>query len=90
MIDPVTWWFSVMQYINNKSMAIASLVETMWLVRYPWPVEIAYERGREFLGHEFKNILIANEYGIKTNPDSTGNPQLNAIIDRIHKVLGNL
>ena len=35
-------------------------------------------------------ILILNEYGIKTNPDSSGNPQANAIIDRIHQVLGNV
>ena len=36
------------------------------------------------------NILIENKYGIKTNPSSPTNPQENAIIDRIHQVLGNL
>ena len=71
-------------------MAIANLVETMWLVQYPWPVEITYDRGGEFLGHEFKNNMIEQEYGIKTKPDSSRNPQANAIIERIHQVLGNL
>ena len=54
MIDPVTRWFEIVQYNNKKSMMITKLVETMWLVRYIWPVEITYDRGGEFLGHGFK------------------------------------
>ena len=42
-------------------MTIANLVETMWLVRYPWAVEITYDQGGEFLSHEFKNSLIEQE-----------------------------
>ena len=60
MIDPVTRWFEVMQCSNKKAMMIANLVETTWLIRYPWPVEITYEQGGKFLGHKFKNILIEN------------------------------
>ena len=71
-------------------MAIANLVETMWLVQYPWPVEITYDRGGEFLGNEFKNILIEQEYGIKTNPASFSNMQAKTTIERIHKVFENL
>ena len=37
MIIPVTEWFEVTQYNDNKSMTIANLVETTWLSRYPWP-----------------------------------------------------
>ena len=71
-------------------MTIANLVETMWLVRYPWPVEITYDQGEEFLIPDFKNSLIEKEYGMKTKPASSGNPQANAIIERIHRLLGNL
>ena len=71
-------------------MTIANLVETTWLVRYPRPVEITYNRGGELLGYEFKNILIENEYRINTKPDSPRNPHVNATIERIHQVLGNL
>ena len=60
------------------------------MVQYPWPVEITYDQGIEFLSHKFKNILIENEYDIKTKPDSPCNPQLSAIIKRIHQVLVNL
>ena len=34
--------------------------------------------------------MIESEYGIKTDPDSTRNPQSNAIIEIIHQVLRNL
>ena len=71
-------------------MTTENLVETTWLVRYPGPVEITYDQGGEFLGREFKNSLIENEYGIKTKPASPGNPQANTIIERTHQVLGNL
>ena len=58
MIDPVTGWFEVTQYRNNKLMKIANLVETTWMVRYPWLVEITYDQGVSFLCHNFKNSLI--------------------------------
>ena len=90
MIDLVTGWFEVTQYSNKEAMTIMNLVETTWLVRYPWPVEIMYDQGGEFLCHEFKNSLIYNEYGLKNKHYSPGNPQSNATIERLHQVLGNL
>ena len=90
MIDSITKYFEVTQYNNTKAMTIANLVKTMWLVSYPRPVEIMYDQGGEFLGNEFGNILIEQYYVIKTKPDSSGNQQANAIIDRIHEVLGKL
>ena len=71
-------------------MKIANLVETTRLVCCPWPVEITYYWGGEFLSRDFKNILIEQEYGIKTKPASSRNPQSNATIEIIHQVLGNL
>ena len=61
-------------------MTIENLVETTCLVRYPWPVKITYDQGGEFLGHKFKNILIENEYGIKSTPVPPRNPQANTSI----------
>ena len=71
-------------------MIIENLVETTWLVRYPCPVEITYDRGGEFLGHEFKSSLVEQEYGINTEPVSPGNPQANVTIEIIHQVIGDL
>ena len=90
MIDPVTMWFELIQYSDKKLMLIVNLVETTCLVRYPWPVEITYDRGGEFLGNKLKNILIEDKYGINTKPYSSKNTQLSSIIEKIHKVLDNL
>ena len=65
------------------------MVETTWMVRYPRLVEISYDQGGEFFSHRFKNSLIEQEYRINNNPDSTGIPQVNATIERIHQLLGN-
>ena len=43
-------------------MMISNLVYTTCMVRYPWPVDIMYDQGGEFLGHEFKNILIEEDF----------------------------
>ena len=45
MIDTITGCFEVTQYSDKKAMAITKLVKTTWLVQYPWPVEITYDRG---------------------------------------------
>ena len=67
-----------------------NLVETTWLSRYPWPSRITYDCRYEFLGIEFKNTLIEEEYGIIAKPETSGNPQANYTIKIIHQVLANL
>ena len=64
MIDPVTGWFEVVRYDDKRQITIANLVETMWLSRYPRPIEITYDQGRDFIDHEFRKFLIEYEYGI--------------------------
>ena len=54
MIDPVTGWFEIAQYDDKIDIFIANLVETKWLSRYPIPIEITYDQGSEFIGHEFR------------------------------------
>ena len=41
------------------------------------------------MGVEFRN-MVEKEYGIKTKPITTRNPQANAIIERVHQTLGNV
>ena len=71
-------------------MMIPRLIETTWMVRYPWTVDITYDQWGEFLVHEFKNSLLENEYGIKTTPDYPGNPHVISTIERMHQVLVNI
>ena len=80
MIDPVTGWFEITQYNDNKALTITNLVGITWLVWYQRPVEIMYDQGRELLSHKFKSIIIEQEYGINMKPTSLGNPQENATI----------
>ena len=90
MINPVTNWFKISEYDNKKASTIADLVEQMWLARYPPPSIITYDKGKEFLGHAFKNSLIHDTYGNKAKVATTANPQANAIIEQMHQTLANL
>ena len=58
MVDPVTGWFEIMQYYRKGAKTIEILLETVRLTRYPYPTEITYDQGSEFIGHKFKNYLI--------------------------------
>ena len=46
VIDPVTGWSQVTKYNDRRAMAIANLVETTWLSRYPRPMDITYDQGK--------------------------------------------
>ena len=54
MIDPISRWFDITQYNDKKSMTIANLVETMCLVRYPWPVESSMTEDGNYLVRSLK------------------------------------
>ena len=58
MIDHITGWFEVVRYGYKRAINIAKLVETTWLYRYPIPIEITSDQGKEFIGHKFRNPLI--------------------------------
>ena len=61
MIDPVTGWFEVTQYNDKRAMAIANLVETTWIYRYPRPMNITQDQGKQFIVHELRKYLIEME-----------------------------
>ena len=88
MIDPATGWFELHTIEGKSAMEVANIVEQTWLSRYPWPQELVYDRGPEFMG-DFAN-MIADDYGITKRPISVRNPQANSIIERIHQTLGNI
>ncbi len=64
MIDPATGWLEIKEIKNSKSsIDIANLVEQTWLIRYPWPTQINFDRGSEFMA-EFART-IKDDYGVK-------------------------
>ena len=87
IIDPVMVWSKIPQYDNKCAITTRNLAATTWLTRYPWPTEIRYNQGSEFIVHGFKNLLIQKEYIIKSNPSSFGNPTSSLILETIRLVL---
>ena len=89
MIDPATGWFEIHQFDDKRSITVANIAEQEWLSRYPWPTQITYDRGSEFIGKDFQK-MIKQDYGIKGKPITVRNPQANAIVERVHQVIGNI
>ena len=89
MIDPASGWFEIQQYDDKRSITVANFVEQEWLCRYPWPTQISFDRGSEFIGQEFKH-MISKDYGIKAKPITVRNLQANAIVECIHQVIANI
>ena len=90
MINPITGWLKITQYKDKIVMSISKLVETTCLSRYPRPMEITYDQGSEFIGHEFSKSLIEGYYWMTSKPSTSGNITKNAILERINQVLVNL
>ena len=88
MIDPATGWFEMKLLKEKSAINVANLVEQTWLTRYPWPQEITYDQGTEFMA-EFAD-MVEYDYNIKKRPATTRNPQANSIIERAHQTMGNM
>jgi hypothetical protein len=56
MIDPSTGWFKMRQIPNKDSNTVVNLVEQTWLTQYPWPTQIVFDRGKEFMGDFAKMV----------------------------------
>jgi transposase InsO family protein len=48
-----------------------------------------FDRGSEFTGQDFQK-MIKEDYAIKAKPITERNPQANAIVERVHQVIGNI
>src|SRR5687768_4577070 len=82
MIDPASGWFEIHLYDNKRSITVANVAEKEWLSRYPWPTQITFDRGNEFIRKDFTKMLV-NDYGIRTKPITVRNPQANVIVEKI-------
>src|SRR5687767_15886781 len=77
------------KYDNKKSITVANIAEQEWFSRYPWPTQVTFDRGNEFIGSDFTKMLV-NDYGIKRKPITVRSPQAYAIVERIHQVIANM
>ncbi len=74
-------------YFDKSSAQISNLVYKTWFSRYPRCRYIIYDNGSEF---KLLFQSLSDTYGIKRKLTSIKNPQANAILERIHGVLGNM
>jgi len=88
MINPATGWFEMREIPNKESITIANIVEQAWLTCYPWPTQVVFDRGKEFMGDFAK--MVQSDYGVTKKPATTRNPQANSILERIHQTIGNM
>ena len=105
MIDPATGWFEIVELpnkdctyirkdreiieviIDKSSATVSQLFNKSWLSRYPRSKNIIYNNGSEFKNH-FESLC--DSYGLKRKPTTIKNPQANAILERVHAVLGDM
>lgn len=88
MIDPATGWFEIVDVPTKRADYIANALEFTWFTRYPWPTEVRMDRGKEFAAEVAS--ALRNQYGINRKLITTRNPQANAMVERIHQVVGDM
>ena len=86
MIDPATSWFEIAAITDPNSDSCQKAFDSYWLARYPRPREVGFDNGKEF---KWLFAELCDNYGIKRKPTTDYNPQSNAILERVHQVLGN-
>jgi hypothetical protein len=91
MIDPATGWFEIIEATNKSATSIQDLFHNMfhntWLARYPRPQFIVFDYGANSNVSSNKCVTIM---AFKPNQLhlTTHKTQANAIIERVHKVVG--
>ena len=88
MINPATGWFEMAKIPNKKAAEIVNITKKIWFTRYPLPQRIVFDCGSEFMAEFAK--MCQNNYGLKSKPITTRNPESNAIIEWIHQTFGNI
>ena len=105
MIDPATAWFEIIELptksvlvkrngdmiseiiIDKTSAQISRLFNKAWLSRYPRSKTVIFDNGSEFKLH-FRELC--DSFQLRHKPTTVLNPQANAILERVHSVLGDM
>ena len=88
IIDVFTGWVEIIPIENKTAALIKNKTEQEWLRRYPRPSRIIFDHGSEFDSEEFHTLCLM--WYIKPVPITVKNPRANAIVERMHQVLGNM
>ena len=89
MIDVFTGWVEIVPIRTKKMEVIRDLFVQEWLRRYPRPSRAIFDAGGEFDNAVFRND-VCTDWFIKPEPITVRNPRANAIVERMHRVLGDM
>jgi hypothetical protein len=73
---------------NKTAKHIRDKFMQSWLYQYPCPVQCLHDKGGEFIGQNFQQLLEI--FSIKDVCLTSKNPQSNAICDRMHQAVTNV
>ena len=87
IIDLATRWIEIVRVHSKDSENVALLFDRWWINRYPRPSKVIHDSGTEF-SSEFRELLEST--GIEDVTTTVKNPRANAILERVHDVIGNM
>lgn len=88
IIDVFTGWVEIIPIDNKEMGTICDLLVQEWLRRYPRPSRVIFDQGKEFDNKIFRGVCT--QWYIKPEPITVRNPRANAIVERMHRVLGDM
>jgi transposase InsO family protein len=88
IIDVFTGWVEILPITTKKAEVIRDLIVQQWFRRYPRPSRVIFDAGSEFDNEWFQKILTT--WYVKPEPITVKNPRANAIVERMHRVLGDM
>ena len=87
-IDPVTNITELIRIESKTAAHVAQKFTNVWLSRYPKPNACIHDKGGEFTGARFLQLLA--QWDIRDSGTTSKNPQANAICERMHQTVANI
>jgi transposase InsO family protein len=86
IIDTSTRLIEIHAMRDGTSAEAAAIIDRYWFNKYPRPRRCVYDQGSEF---KLEFLELLDSYGVGHAPTTTRNPQANAVIERVHRVIGD-
>ena len=87
-IDPFTGWVEITPIYTKEAPFIRDQFLQQWLRRYPRPVRAIFDQGTEF--DNAWMYALCRRWHIHPEAITVRNPRANAIVERLHKVMGDM
>jgi len=88
IIDVFTGWPEIIPIDAKTQQPIADLVKQEWFRQHPRPARVIFDQGGEFDNHVFHCLCI--KWYIRPVPITAKNPRANAVVQCMHRVLGDM